>query len=70
MSNNLCLSVALHVWACLVDTRVNAGSNDVLCVQDLEEFEVLQETQVGDFRTSAGNTETARIFQKNWLLDS
>ena len=53
-----------------MDTRVNAGSNDVLCVQDLEEFEVLQEPQVGDFRTSAGNTETARIFQKNWLLDS
>ena len=29
-----------------MDTRVNAGSNDVLCVQDLKEFEVLQEPQV------------------------
>ena len=29
-----------------MDTRVYAGSNDVLCVQDLEEVEVRQEQQV------------------------
>ena len=29
-----------------MDTRVYAGSNDVLCVQDLEEVEVRQEPQV------------------------